>query len=99
MSEKKYLVRTASTTQDLDNAINEVADEYYLAHLIEKQDILVAVLSQRSEGKYDDITSFKKAPILEQEQTVPDGWDIIHHTSKEMILVKRNERKDKGVQG
>lgn len=98
MSEKKYLVRTASTTQDLDNAINEVADEYYLAHLIEKQDILVAVLSQRSEGKYDDITSFKKAPILEQEQTVPDGWEIIHHTSKEMILVKRNERKDKGVQ-
>ena len=98
MSEKKYLVRTASTTQDLDNAINEVADEYYLAHLIEKQDILVAVLSQRSEGKYDDITSFKKAPILEQEQPVPDGWDIIHHTSKEMILVKRNERKDKGVQ-
>jgi len=99
VSEKKYLVRTASTTQDLDNAINEVADEYYLAHLIEKQDILVAVLSQRSEGKYDDITSFKKAPILEQEQTVPDGWEIIHHTSKEMILVKRNERKDKGVQG
>lgn len=98
MNEKKYLVRTASTTQDLDNAINEVADEYYLAHLIEKQDILVAVLSQRSEGKYDDITSFKKAPILEQEQTVPDGWEIIHHTSKEMILVKRNERKDKGVQ-
>lgn len=99
MNEKKYLVRSVSTPLELDEAINEYADEYYLAHLIEKQDILVAVLSQRSEGKYDDITSFKKAPILEQEQAVPEDWEIIHHTSKEMILVKRSERKDEGVQG
>jgi len=49
------------------------------------------LMSLREDGKYDNVEKFRKVPITAEEQGVPDGWEIIHHTSKEMILVKRRE--------
>ena len=46
------------------------------------------LMSLSMPSKYDDIVAFKKAPITEDWQDVPDGVKIIHHTSKEMVLVK-----------
>ena len=48
------------------------------------------LMSLQESGKYDDVTLFKKLPITFDETPVPDGWKIIHHTSKEMILVKKH---------
>jgi len=52
------------------------------------------ILSLSEPSKYDDVTKFKKINITFEEQEVPEGWEIIHHTSKEMILVKKLVSED-----
>jgi len=47
------------------------------------------LMSLQEPSKYDDVTMFKKLSITFDETQVPEGWTIIHHTSKEMILVKK----------
>lgn len=42
-------------------------------------------------SKYDDIEKYRRFPITEQEQTLPKGWCVLHHTSKELIGVKKTE--------
>ena len=51
------------------------------------------LMSFQEQNKYDDIDKFKKLIITEQEQTVPQGWRVIHHTSKELIAVKDHAAK------
>jgi len=49
------------------------------------------LMSLREESKYDNIEKHKKVQITFDEQPIPEGWEVIHHTSKELILVKRGE--------
>lgn len=95
---KKYLVRSGTNTGELEDKINEYAETHYVSQLTTGNGTLIAVLSQRSDGKYDDIKAFKSIPITSEEQVMPEGWEVIHHTSKEFIVVNRSERKDTGVQ-
>jgi len=47
------------------------------------------LMSLREEGKYDNIEKYKRFPITDEEQTLPEGWTVIHHTSKELVGVKK----------
>ena len=58
----------------------------------------IALMSLSEPTKYDDIEKYKKLPITEQEGTIPRGWKVIHHTSKEFIIVKKHERTNTDVQ-
>ena len=55
------------------------------------------LMSLQEPSKYDDVAIFKKLPITFDETLVPDGWKIIHHTSKEMILVKKRVEAEEPV--
>jgi len=81
---------------------NEKYDEGYRVHTpivtITQEDVSARVVSDISylmslsePTKYDDIEKYKKLPITEQEGTVPENWRVIHHTSKELIVVKDHE--------
>ena len=50
------------------------------------------LMGLREESKYDNVERFVKVPILEEEQEVPYGWSMIHHTSKEVVLVKKGNQ-------
>lgn len=98
MSEtKKYLVRSASTPIELEDKLNEHAETHYVSQLAVGNNTLIAVLSQRSDGKYDGIVDSKTVPIDEAWEWFIKGWEAIHHTSKEFVLVKR-VGTDQGVQ-
>jgi len=98
MVEKKYLWVTT-----LEEA-NRLAEEYSIKEVVVKYIGGVGnyyypethyLLSRRETGKYDDIERFKRVPISEEEQTVPEGWGVLHHTSKELILVKRGRESQR----
>jgi len=48
------------------------------------------LMSLREESKYDNVEKFKKVDLAYEEQEVSEGWIMIHHTSKEVVLVKKN---------
>lgn len=50
------------------------------------------LMSLREESKYDNAEKFKKVDITYEEQDVPSGWEMIHHTSKEVILLKKGKQ-------
>ena len=80
---------------------NELAEEYSIKDVVVQHytypgngaitSEVSFIMSRREAGKYDDIEKYRKVPITEEEQTVPEGWEVIHHTSKELILVKRRK--------
>jgi len=49
------------------------------------------LMSLREDSKYDNIEKYRSFPITGEEQTLPDGWIIIHHTSKELIGVTKKQ--------
>lgn len=84
-------------------AANEIADEYSLrtpivyTHTDEKGQVNTDVeylMSLREPNKYDDIEKYMRIPITSEEQTLPEGWEVIHHTSKELVIVKRGTDVD-----
>ena len=46
------------------------------------------IMSLSEPSKYDDIEKYMKIPIEYEEQVIPEGWRVLHHTSKELIIVK-----------
>lgn len=50
------------------------------------------LMSLREETKYDNVEKFKKVEITTEEQEVPPGWGMIHHTSKEVVLVYKGKQ-------
>lgn len=50
------------------------------------------LMSLREENKYDNIEKYRSFLITGEEQTLPEGWQIIHHTSKELIGVTKQRQ-------
>lgn len=50
------------------------------------------LMSLREENKYDNIDKYRSFPITSEEQTMPDGWQVLHHTSKELIGVTKKQQ-------
>ena len=94
MSDKpKYLIIGASDSVELQERVNQVSDDYSLRETFFGNGWYYASMGLRVEGKYDDIEKYRLFPITQQEQTLPDGWQIIHHTSKELVGVTKNTIK------
>jgi len=49
------------------------------------------VVSLQEPNKYENIDKYKSFQITREEQTLPEGWQILHHTSKELIGVTKHE--------
>jgi len=94
--EKKYLILWGATTETLEEKINEVSETYSLRETFKDANTFYATLGLRESSKYDDIDKYRSFPITGEEQTLPDGWLIIHHTSKELIGVTKHDG-DRGV--
>lgn len=91
MSEDKPLKYIGVNDIQLANAL--VENGYKLHSAVPRSDRdgnqwITYIMSLSDPSKYDDIDRFKKIPIESEEQTIPEGWRVIHHTSKELIIVK-----------
>ena len=89
--EKKY-----QTVYDIDEA-NKLVELGYKLHTFfaapVEHDMVQEcyVMSLQDQSKYDDIDKYRSFPITGEEQTLPEGWTIIHHTSKELIGVTKHD--------
>ena len=99
MSEETSLPKYAVTESVYD--ANELYDVGYRLHTViplSSEDGctwgMYYIMSLREPTKYDNIDLFKKIEITYDEKKVPDGWRTIHHTSKELIVVKDHEPND-----
>ena len=94
MSEKPKYIKVTTLQR-----ANELSDDYTLRETVIysysddmsgriKTDVEY-LLSLREESKYDDIEKYRSFPITGEEQTLPEGWQVIHHTSKELIAITK----------
>jgi len=97
MSEKPKYIKVTTLQR-----ANELSDDYTLRETVIysysddmsgriKTDVEY-LLSLREESKYDDIEKYRSFPITGEEQTLPEGWQVIHHTSKELIGVTKQKQ-------
>ena len=96
MSEKPKYIKVTTLQR-----ANELSDDYTLRETVIysysddmsgriKTDVEY-LLSLREESKYDNVEAFKRMPITDDWTDVPEGVEIIHHTSKEMIVTKKGK--------
>ena len=89
---KKYIILAGNTLPELEDKVNLFSDDYGLREICINDDWFYASMSLREDNKYDNIEKYKKLEITYEEQTIPAGWQVIHHTSKELIVVKKYEQ-------
>lgn len=89
---KKYLILYSITE------VNEAVEQGYRLHTVFQQPPVPTrglsatfIMSLQEPSKYDNVEKFMKVPITTYEQDVPDGWTIIHHTAKEMVLIEKGD--------
>ena len=77
--EEGYRLHTVATeTFQEDNTARMITRPFYL-------------MSLQEPNKYENIDKYKSFQITREEQTLPEGWQILHHTSKELIGVTKHE--------
>ena len=112
MSNEKYIILTNDNRAEIKNEMNrlngdgyrcahfQVLDEFYDGTATPHHKVnYYALMSYVDPSKYADIEAFCKVPINDRWQTVQEGVDIIHHTSKEFILVRRKKKDGKQPSG
>ena len=97
---RKYVTVSAESTMDANEFHEEYVSNGYRLHTqnvvsntvdgVPYKEIILTY-SLQEDSKYDDIEKYMKVNITDEEQTIPEGWSVIHHTSKELILVKKHE--------
>ena len=77
--------------------VNELYEEGYRVHSVTPQiseyghtNGHIYLMSLQEPNKYDNIDKYKSFQITREEQTLPEGWTILHHTSKELIGVTKH---------
>lgn len=51
----------------------------------------VYMMSLQEPSKYLGVRWVMRMNLTHEKQEIPDGWKIIHHTAKEMVLVEKGE--------
>lgn len=98
MSEKPKYIKVTSLQK-----ANEMSEEYSLREPIVYQHTkdgapghiftdVEYLMSLREDAKYENVEAFKRMPITDDWTLVPDGVQIIHHTSKEMIVTRKGNQ-------
>jgi len=97
---RKYVTVIADSVSDANEYHLEYTEKGYRLHTqnavsytvdgVPYREIILTY-SLQEDSKYDDIEKYMKVNITDEEQTIPEGWQVIHHTSKELILVKKHE--------
>lgn len=96
------LMETPEDRKEFNEVLNQALETGHIVHTFttqhepsEVQGIgytrYVALMSLKTEGKYENITNLKDVPPHQVDEYLDDGWVVTDTFSKFVRMVKRNE--------